>query len=210
MNSSHDYTHITSNHPPLRKNFFPYNLLDMLSSDYFADCLRWRDDGEAFLFLDKDKLADKLEKINPRERKYKKRSFLRKLNRWGFKMDKRKGPNYGMYSHSLFKRDMPWLCEKMTYDMSDDHLAMDASSLVPEVTVIPIDTRYETNDRLMHEASLHLERPIKRVRLHSSVACLNTEYLRQLSLEDKIQFTELLIDEKLRSLGYYESLKSTF
>ena len=209
MSSSHDYTHITSNHP-LRKNFFPYNLLDMLSSDYFADCLRWRDDGEAFLFLDKDKLADKLEKINPRGRKYKKRSFLRKLNRWGFKMDKRKGPNYGMYSHSLFKRDMPWLCEKMTCEKSDDHLVMDTPSIESEVKVCGMDMRYETNDGLMHEESLHAERPVKRARLHSSVAYLNTEYYHKLSLEDKIQFTELLIDEKLRSLGYYESLKSTF
>ena len=195
---------------PLRKNFFPYKLMDMLSSDYFTDCLRWREDGEAFFFLDQNKLADKLEKINPRRTKYGKRSFLRKLNRWGFKMDRQKGPTYGMYSHSLFRRDMPWLCEKMTCEKSDDHLVMDTPSIESEVKVCGMDMRYETNDGLMHEESLHAERPVKRARFQSSVACLNTEYFHQLSLEDRIQFTELLIQEKLHALRCYVSLKSTF
>ena len=42
-----------------------------------------------------------------------KKSFTRKLNRWGFKKDFTRGPNYGVYSHKHFVRDNPQLCELM-------------------------------------------------------------------------------------------------
>lgn len=96
------------------KRFFPLKLMIMLSSPFYADCVSWCEGGKAFSITDVDKLAEKTSSYNTHIGVNKTKSFARKLNRWGFKMDLIKGPNCGNYSHPLFRKDQPWLCEKMT------------------------------------------------------------------------------------------------
>ena len=43
------------------------------------------------------------------------KSFLRQLNKWGFKRLTGKGPDEGSYFHELFLRGMPWLVTSMRY-----------------------------------------------------------------------------------------------
>ena len=58
----------------VRKNFFPHRMMHVLSSPSFADCVTWREDGNAFVFLDQDKFVEKLAMI-PAESPGKKKSF---------------------------------------------------------------------------------------------------------------------------------------
>ena len=97
----------------VRKNFFPYKLMEILSSPFFADCIHWKCGGRAFLISDTETFLQKYASVNPLKEVLRKKSFTRKLNRWGFKKDFTKGPNYGVYSHKYFIRDNPQLCELM-------------------------------------------------------------------------------------------------
>ena len=95
------------------QSFFPHNLMEMLSSPFFEDCLSWKSDGKAFSIIDTAKFVAKDKVFNSLKTERRHKSFVRKLNRWGFRMDLSKGPNCGFYSHPLFRRDEPWLCKKM-------------------------------------------------------------------------------------------------
>merc|ERR1712071_751486 len=97
----------------LRKNFFPAQMMQILSSSEFEDCISWNIDGTGFYFTHQDKFSEKISEFSPRKITHGKKSFIRKLNRWGFKMSLKKGPTYGVYCHRLFQRDKPWLCEMM-------------------------------------------------------------------------------------------------
>lgn len=112
----------------LRKNFFPRKLMDMLSSPGFADCVTWKCDGTAFFISDPEKFAKKMSDTNPEKSVTRKESFTRKLNRWGFKMELTKGPNCGNYSHPLFCKDKPWLCETMVCEKSTNNRKTDERS----------------------------------------------------------------------------------
>ena len=92
----------------IRKNFFPYRLMGILSSPLFEDCATWDHEGKSFAITDMEKFSSK---SNLSSSTLRKESFARKLNRWGFRMNKTKGCGY--YSHPLFCRDKPWLCESM-------------------------------------------------------------------------------------------------
>ena len=98
----------------VRKNFFPYKLIEMLSSPFFSDCIGWVCEGKAFLIFDPDKFSEKYASFYRRKTISRKESFARKLNRWGFKMELTKGPHCSSYSHPFFIRNEPWLCEKMS------------------------------------------------------------------------------------------------
>ena len=92
----------------IRKNFFPYRLMSILSCPSFKDCATWDKEGKSFAITDIKKFSSK---SNLSSSTLKKESFARKLNRWGFRMNRAKGCGY--YSHPSFCRDKPWLCESM-------------------------------------------------------------------------------------------------
>jgi len=98
----------------VRKNFFPHVLLQILSSSFFSDCAAWTCDGKAFFITNPEGFSNKYASFFHRKTASRKESFARKLNRWGFKMELNKGPLCGSYSHPLFNRNEPWLCEQMT------------------------------------------------------------------------------------------------
>ena len=92
----------------LRKNFFPHKLMDILTSTLFEDCISWDYEGKSFAITDMENFAAR---SNISNATFRKESFARKLNRWGFRMKKNDGNAF--YSHPLFRRDEPWLCERM-------------------------------------------------------------------------------------------------
>lgn len=191
----------------IRKNFFPYKLMQMLSSPSFADCVVWAKDGSAFYFVDRDKFIEKITK-NTKSEKYQGKSFTRKLNRWGFRMSWKKGPKYGMYSHKLFQRDKPWLCENMVCEKNDDDSELKSSHQIK-----PVES-FESNYRPSSEQVSCLEcgpigQPIEEQRI-SGDSNLNSENNmvpstqmmqdRLQEIDHKILLVEYLILKKIQSM----------
>jgi len=96
------------------KNFFPHQLMEILSSPFFSDCAAWTYNESSFFITDPEEFAKKYDTFCQRKTASKKESFARKLNRWGFKMELNKGPLCGSYSHPLFNKNKPCLCEQMS------------------------------------------------------------------------------------------------
>ena len=97
------------------KQRFPNALLDMLSNPDFASIVSWIPNGRAFAIHDESKFASLiLPKYFPRITVF--RSFVRKLNRWGFRSvrglaDQIKGEY--VFEHDNFRRDDPSLLPLM-------------------------------------------------------------------------------------------------
>lgn len=101
----------------IRKSFFPHKLLQMLSSPDLEDSISWADDGKGFVLMDRHKFSKHFTKVHTLQVSARfMKSFVRKLNRWGFKMNVKRGPKYGIYSHKYFNKNTPKLCEMMTCD----------------------------------------------------------------------------------------------
>ena len=83
--------------------------MGILTSTLFEDCISWDCEGKSFAITDMKKFATR---SNISNATFRKESFARKLNRWGFRMNKSEGNAF--YSHPLFRRDKPWLCERMS------------------------------------------------------------------------------------------------
>jgi len=96
------------------KNFFPHQLMEILSSPFFSDCAAWTYNESSFFITDPEEFAKKYDTFCQRKTASKKESFARKLNRWGFMMESNKGPLCGSYSHPLFNKNKPCLCEQMS------------------------------------------------------------------------------------------------
>jgi len=99
------------------KQRFPNALLDMLSNPQFASIVSWIPNGRAFTIHDESKFTSLiLPKYFPRITVF--RSFVRKLNRWGFHsvrvrglVDQIKGEY--VFEHDNFRRDDPSLLPLM-------------------------------------------------------------------------------------------------
>jgi len=97
------------------KQRFPNALLDMLSNPEFVSIVSWIPNGRAFAILDESKFTSLiLPKYFPRITVF--RSFVRKLNRWGFRsvrglVDQIKGEY--VFEHDNFRRDDPSLLPLM-------------------------------------------------------------------------------------------------
>ena len=92
---------------------FPQVLQEILNTSEYESIARWLQDGLSFIIADKRRFSDE---ILP---KYFRRvalfhSFIRKLNRYGFRRIKGscKGEE-SSFAHNNFVRDKPWLCLKM-------------------------------------------------------------------------------------------------
>lgn len=95
----------------LPKKKFPQILMHVLSIEEYSDMISWTPDGLGF---DVTKPFDFTSDVLPRffkEAQF--ASFVRKLNRWGFRRLNR-GTDSGAFYHDLFRRDKPELCKKMS------------------------------------------------------------------------------------------------
>lgn len=173
-----------------RKNFFPRQLMKMFSSPLVDDCIAWRHDGTAFRFLDLNKFVNTIDNSNHRDDKTKAKNFSRKINRWGFKMDLRKGPNYGMYANEYFQRDKPWLCDLMVCGKC---INKKGPMPFPQAETIEEFSGTKTNNTETNisesgrRESNQLEMDVVSLLHHTS------------SIERKIQLTDILIQRKVES-----------
>jgi hypothetical protein len=70
----------------------------------------WVPDGKSFLIADQNRFEKEILPTYFRGSLF--NSFVRKLNRWGFRRLKRTG-HASSFAHDLFLRDKPWLCSRM-------------------------------------------------------------------------------------------------
>ena len=209
--TQNDVSTLQSTKSYCRKNFFPFKLMEMLSSPSFADCVRWTEDGKAFFFQDREKFTQMNVSMNSRKKTGKKNSFTRKLNRWGFRMELKKKSNYGMYSHELFQRDKPWLCTMMVCEKSvnspkiqSDPQAMEFREYARNKRSTSdecdqeINADYGTQDRCAKKTKTNDE--LRLVVNDPDALSLTTRHENLISIDRKLLMTELLIFEKIKQM----------
>lgn len=91
---------------------FPQILHEILSTPECQPIVHWLPDGLSFIIADKQRFSDEILPTYFNRGIF--RSFVRKLNRWGFRRVKsrRKGVE-SSFAHKSFVRDKPGLCSKM-------------------------------------------------------------------------------------------------
>eukprot|EP00986_Skeletonema_menzelii_P000967 scaffold269_cov140-Skeletonema_menzelii.AAC.3 len=91
---------------------FPEILQEILATQEYQSIIHWLPDGFSFIIADKQKFIEVILRKYFREALF--HSFIRKLNRWGFRRVKsrRKGEE-SSFAHINFVRDQPRLCLKM-------------------------------------------------------------------------------------------------
>ena len=91
---------------------FPQILHGIISTPECQSIIYWLSDGFSFIIADKQRLSDEI--LPKYFRQALLNSFIRKLNRWGFRRIKSrcKGEE-SSFAHINFIRDKPWLCLKM-------------------------------------------------------------------------------------------------
>lgn len=99
---------------------FPQRLMDMISYKGSEGIIAWTKEGNAFTINDEDQLSKILLPLFFKKTKF--LSFIRKINRWGFKRFLT-GENTGAFYHEFFLRDQP---ERCLY-MDSHHSAPDAA-----------------------------------------------------------------------------------
>jgi len=94
---------------------FPERLMYFLQNDVESNALWWQQDGLSFAFEPKLFTAKVLHKLFPTKIKFE--SFIRKLNRWGFRRVPGQGlpPNGAAYKHPLFNKDNPEMMKQMKF-----------------------------------------------------------------------------------------------
>lgn len=94
------------------QNTFPQVMMAMLNSkqEKLSSIVTWLPHGNAFLISNQEKFAAEVMPKYFKQTKF--ASFIRKLNRWGFKQIM-KGPDAGAFHNKLFRRDSPELCKGM-------------------------------------------------------------------------------------------------
>ncbi len=91
---------------------FPQILHEILSTPECQPIIHWLPDGLSFIIADKHRFSDEI--LPTYFNRGVLRSFVRKLNRWGFRRVKsrRKGEE-SSFAHNSFVRDKPSLCSEM-------------------------------------------------------------------------------------------------
>eukprot|EP00984_Skeletonema_dohrnii_P030087 scaffold21226_cov72-Skeletonema_dohrnii-CCMP3373.AAC.1 len=91
---------------------FPQILHGILSTPDCQSIVHWLPDGFSFIIADKRRLSDEI--LPKYFRQALLNSFIRKLNRWGFRRIKsRYKGGESSFANINFIRDKPWLCLKM-------------------------------------------------------------------------------------------------
>ena len=86
---------------------FPQRLMDMISYKGSEGIIGWTKEGTAFNIISECELSKKLLLLFFKKTKF--LSFIRKINRWGFKRVLT-GENTGAFYHEFFLRDEPQRC----------------------------------------------------------------------------------------------------
>ncbi|KAL7430267.1 hypothetical protein ACHAXM_002097 [Skeletonema potamos] len=91
---------------------FPQVLQEILTTPEYQSIAHWLPDGLSFIIADKQRFSDEILPKYFREALF--RSFVRKLNRWGFRRVKSRGKGgESSFAHNNFVREKPLLCLKM-------------------------------------------------------------------------------------------------
>ncbi|KAL3817419.1 hypothetical protein ACHAXA_011048 [Cyclostephanos tholiformis] len=102
-----------------RSKIFPEILMDILSNPDYAHIIGWSPTGRSFVILDTPLFSSQI--LPKYFRRVVFRSFVRKLNRWGFRSMRRSSEegrlesNYSAprFEHKHFSRDEPEMCVKI-------------------------------------------------------------------------------------------------
>jgi hypothetical protein len=91
---------------------FPQVLQEILTTPEYQSIAHWLPDGLSFVIADKQRFSGEILPKYFREAQF--HSFIRKLNRWGFRRVKsRDKGEESSFAHINFVREKPWLCLKM-------------------------------------------------------------------------------------------------
>jgi hypothetical protein len=91
---------------------FPQVLQDILTAPEYQSIAHWLPDGLSFIIADKQRFSDEILPKYFRQALF--HSFVRKLNRWGFRRVKSRGKGgESSFAHNNFVREKPLLCLKM-------------------------------------------------------------------------------------------------
>ena len=91
---------------------FPQILHEILATTECQSILHWLPDGFSFIIADKQRFSSEI--LPEYFRGALSNSFIRKLNRWGFRRVKsRSKGEESSFAHKNFVQDKPWLCLKM-------------------------------------------------------------------------------------------------
>ena len=90
---------------------FPQVLQKILTTSEYQSIIHWLPDGLSFIIADKQRFSDEILPKYFGEALF--RSFIRKLNRWGFRRVKKIHGGESSFAHNDFVREKPWLCLKM-------------------------------------------------------------------------------------------------
>mmetsp|Transcript_464 Transcript_464/g.1080 ORF Transcript_464/g.1080 Transcript_464/m.1080 type:complete len:293 (-) Transcript_464:136-1014(-) len=118
---------------------FPGILLAILSNPNHASIISWLPDGKRFAIHDPVRFLSHILPNYFHNRVVVFRSFVRKLNRWGFRSVRRGMSGFGStFEHEHFRRDRPELCAKMWCNSNPSIKAASKSGLAndhePDVT----------------------------------------------------------------------------
>jgi hypothetical protein len=114
--SSHEYDSVSSE-PAVdtikkQAKTFPQVLQEILTTPEYQSIAHWLPDGLSFIIADKRRFSGEILPKYFREALF--HSFIRKLNRWGFRRVKsRDKGEESSFAHNNFVRDKPWMCLKM-------------------------------------------------------------------------------------------------
>jgi len=114
--SSHEYDAVSSDPAAdttkKQAKTFPQVLQEILTTPEYQSIAHWLPDGLSFIIADKQRFSGEILPKYFREALF--HSFIRKLNRWGFRRVKSRGKGEeSSFAHNYFVREKPWLCLKM-------------------------------------------------------------------------------------------------
>lgn len=98
---------------PISKNFAQV-LMDVLNTTHrdHASIIVWVPDGQSFLIAHQERFEKEILPVYFKGGSF--NSFVRKLNRWGFRRIKSRAGRVSSFAHDLFLRDQPWLSSRMS------------------------------------------------------------------------------------------------
>ena len=174
--------------------------MQILSCPGFQDCIKWTDDGKGFVFIDQEKFISRNSKVSSTQEISRcMKSFVRKLNRWGFKMNLKKGPSYGIYVHEYFNKYKPWLCDMMVCGNQNELRKVES-----DLKVVPSENNFEKRQKMdicpLNTESEESRSRINKVEHHdSNIIFENVDSL--LLIETKIQLVNIVIAKKIMKLN---------
>mmetsp|Transcript_9958 Transcript_9958/g.14826 ORF Transcript_9958/g.14826 Transcript_9958/m.14826 type:complete len:685 (-) Transcript_9958:112-2166(-) len=164
---------------------FPEKLHQILANPHFSRYIHWAPHGKAWRILDRRALE--IEVLPLFFKHAKSKSFMKQVNLWNFDRIKKAGPDYGFYTHELFRRDQPELCRGMIRRLAKStaipaviggagsgSTAPTAAAIVPNVTSAKSSTPPQVVQQQQQNATTVFSSP--------TAASANGNYLRRVSM----------------------------